>query len=92
VLIEARAFGCPVIGSRVGGIPTSIDDVVDGLLVPSEDIGALRDAILRLARDRAYREQLVAGGVRRARSSTVESFARVLAEEIEQLVADVPAS
>jgi glycosyltransferase involved in cell wall biosynthesis len=92
VLIEARAFGCPVIGSRVGGIPTSIDDGVDGLLVPSEDIGALRDAILRLARDRAYREQLVAGGVRRARSSTVESFARVLAEEIEQLVADVPAS
>ncbi len=92
VLIEARAFGCPVIGSRVGGIPTSIDDGVDGLMVPSEDVGALRDALLRLARDRAFREQLIAGGVRRARASTVESFARVLAGEIEQLVAEVPAS
>src|SRR5262249_43266053 len=37
VLVEARAFGCPVIGTRVGGIPTSITDEVDGLLVPVDD-------------------------------------------------------
>jgi glycosyltransferase involved in cell wall biosynthesis len=79
VLVEARAFGCPVIGTRVGGIPSSITDGVD-------------DAILRVAGDRQLREQLVAGGIRRARASTVESFVQVMAEEIEQLVADVPAS
>ncbi len=34
VLVEARGFGCPVIGTSVGGIPTSIANGIDGLLVP----------------------------------------------------------
>src|SRR5262249_26137255 len=51
VLVEARAFGCPVIGTRVGGIPTSIDDGSDGLLVPPDDASALAAALLRLATD-----------------------------------------
>lgn len=89
VLIEARAFGCPVIGTRVGGIPTSINDNVDGLLVPVDDVPALRDALVRVASDRGLRERLIEGGIRRARDSTVERFAHAMAEEIEQLVADV---
>ena len=32
-LVEARSLGCPVVASRVGGIPTSIDDGKDSLLV-----------------------------------------------------------
>lgn len=91
VLVEARAFGCPVIGTRVGGIPTSITDGVDGLLVPPNDTLALRDAILRVARDRQLREQLIAGGICRARASTVESFTQATAEEIDQLMSGVPA-
>jgi glycosyltransferase involved in cell wall biosynthesis len=88
VLVEARAFGCPVVGTRVGGIPTSIEDGEDGLIVPTEDSAALRDAILRIARDQNLREKLVAGGIRRARASTVEAFARTLAGEVEKLFAD----
>jgi glycosyltransferase involved in cell wall biosynthesis len=81
VLVEARAFGCPTIGTAVGGIPSSITDGVDGLLVPPDNSQALADAMLRLARDRGLRERLIAAGVDRARQSTVEVFARVLADE-----------
>ena len=82
VLVEARAFGCPVIGTAVGGIPTSISDGVDGLLIPPEDATALADAILRLARDPALRERLVENGYSTARRSTVEAFAASIAEEV----------
>jgi glycosyltransferase involved in cell wall biosynthesis len=81
VLVEARAFGCTVIGSAVGGIPTSIDDGVDGLLVPPNDPEALCAALLRIARDGLLRERLVAGGIERARRCTVEAFAKQIYEE-----------
>jgi glycosyltransferase involved in cell wall biosynthesis len=89
VLVEARAFGCPVIATRVGGIPTSVNDDVDGLLVPVDDVPALRDALVRVASERGLRERLVEGGIRRARDLTIESFAHAVAEEVEQLVAGV---
>ncbi len=82
VLVEARAFGCPVIGAAVGGIPTSITDGVDGLLVPPEDPAGLADAILRLARDQQLRERLITAGYATAHRSTVEAFAAALAEEV----------
>jgi glycosyltransferase involved in cell wall biosynthesis len=86
VLVEARAFGCPVIGTAVGGIPKSIADGVDGLLVPPENAQALAHAILRIARDDRLRQRLISEGIERARRSTVEKFARALAEETAMLV------
>lgn len=39
VLIEALAYGIPIIGTRVGGIPEVVDDGVNGFLIDSaEDI------------------------------------------------------
>jgi glycosyltransferase involved in cell wall biosynthesis len=81
VLVEARAFGCPVVATTVGGNPTSVEHEVDGLLIPPRDPGALKTALLRLARDPALKTRLIAGGVERARRSTVEMFAHTLAEE-----------
>jgi len=85
VLVEARAFGCTVVGSAVGGIPTSIADGVDGLLVPPNDPAALAAALLRIAGDDDLRRRLIAGGVERARRSTVEAFAGVLFDEAMRL-------
>jgi len=48
VLMEAMAVGVPVVSTPISGIPELIDDGVNGLLVPSEDPGALAEAFLRL--------------------------------------------
>ncbi|GEL16910.1 glycosyltransferase family 4 protein [Pseudonocardia asaccharolytica] len=50
-LVEAMACARPVIGSRVGGIPTVIDEGRTGLLVPPGDAGSLAEACLRLLTD-----------------------------------------
>ncbi|MBL8955149.1 MAG: glycosyltransferase [Myxococcaceae bacterium] len=87
VLVEARAFRCPVIGSNVGGIPTSIADGDDGLLFPSGDDAALAAALMRVADDGALRARLVERGLQRARRSTVDAVADVLFAEARALCA-----
>jgi glycosyltransferase involved in cell wall biosynthesis len=64
-LIEAMACGRAVIGSRIGGIPFTIDDGSDGLLVPPGDEGALAAAIIELLGDRPRRAALGIRGRRK---------------------------
>jgi len=66
VVLEAMSFGCPVIATRVTGIGELVSDGVDGLLVPPGDVGALRDAIDRIANDRALADRLATAGRRTA--------------------------
>jgi glycosyltransferase involved in cell wall biosynthesis len=47
-LMEAMAWGKPVVGSAVGGIVNLISDGKNGLLVKPADSGGLADAILKL--------------------------------------------
>lgn len=84
VLVEARAFGCPVVATRVGGIPTSVDDGVDGVLVPPGDATALASALEVLVRDEARRLELAEAGVKRARRHTVEAMAAQMIAEVER--------
>ena len=49
---EAMAAGLPVVATRHGGIPEIVDDEVTGLLVAEKDVGALAEAMCRIARDR----------------------------------------
>ena len=51
VALEAIARGRPVIASRVGGLPETVRDGVDGVLVPPEDPRALAHALHRLPLD-----------------------------------------
>jgi glycosyltransferase involved in cell wall biosynthesis len=50
-LLEAGAYGLPVVASRVGGIPEIVTDGETGLLVPPEDPAALSDALERVLSD-----------------------------------------
>jgi glycosyltransferase involved in cell wall biosynthesis len=57
-IIEAMYLGKPVVATRVGGIPTLIEDGVTGLLVPPDDADALARALDRLAGDASLRETI----------------------------------
>ncbi|BBO85864.1 glycosyl transferase [Desulfosarcina ovata subsp. sediminis] len=48
--LEAMAYGKPVIGSRIGGIPEQVDDGVTGLLFEAFNAEDLSDKINRLNR------------------------------------------
>lgn len=58
VLLEAWAYGKPVIGARSGGIPGVIRDGIDGLLVPFGDVDGLADAAQTLWQDENLRRQM----------------------------------
>jgi glycosyltransferase involved in cell wall biosynthesis len=61
-VIEAMAWGKPVIGSRVGGIPELVRDGEEGLLVPHGDTAALGAAMLRLQEDPELGERMGRAG------------------------------
>lgn len=45
-LMEAMAVGTPVVATRLSGIPELVRDGETGLLVPPDDAGAIRNAVL----------------------------------------------
>jgi glycosyltransferase involved in cell wall biosynthesis len=52
VMLEAFAYGVPVLASRTGGIPEFIDEQQTGVLLEPGDVAALAAAIRRFADDR----------------------------------------
>jgi len=50
-VVEACAMGLPVISTNVGGIPDLLTAGETGLLVPSDDVEAMANAVLRLLND-----------------------------------------
>jgi glycosyltransferase involved in cell wall biosynthesis len=65
VLIEAAAAGKCRIATRVGGIPTVIEDGRDGLLVKKGSIAELTVGLRTLMGDAALRQRLAAEAQRR---------------------------
>jgi glycosyltransferase involved in cell wall biosynthesis len=57
-LVEAMAYGCPVVVTTVGGIPELIQDGVNGLLCPPRAPDCLAEKIKLLVADQALRERL----------------------------------
>lgn len=57
-LLEACATGLAVVATRVGGNPEIVVDGQTGLLIPPDDNGALREALLRMLSDTALRRRL----------------------------------
>jgi glycosyltransferase involved in cell wall biosynthesis len=83
VLVEARAFGCPVVSTPVGGVPFSVQDGHDGMLVPPNDPVALAGALLTIQADEVLRNRLRDNGLARARATTVEAFVAALVAELD---------
>lgn len=60
-LLEASAAGIPSIASNCGGNPETITSGVNGILVPPQDVEALRDALRHLQSDEDFRLRLAVG-------------------------------
>ncbi len=84
-LVEARGFGCPVVATRVGGIPSSVDDGRTGLLVEPNDSTGLAATIDRVLSDDPLRRRLIEEGLRESHRHSVEYFAGQLVEELNTL-------
>jgi glycosyltransferase involved in cell wall biosynthesis len=68
VLMEAQAFGVPVLSTDVSGIPELVTSGETGLLVPEKDIGALAAALRQLLEDPEMRGRLGRAGLANVRS------------------------
>jgi glycosyltransferase involved in cell wall biosynthesis len=62
VFLEAWACGKPVVGARVGAIPSVIDEGVDGLLVRYDDADELARAIVEIMSDPARQARMGEAG------------------------------
>ena len=83
VLVEARANGLPCISTSVGGVPTSVTDGYDALLVPPKNSDALARAIDLVIRDGDLRRALIRNGLVSSRAHTLERF---VGEVLDQLM------
>ena len=74
--IEALAGGCPVVATRVGGVPDVVRDSENGYLVEPGNIAQLADRLATLAADPELRARL--GGTGRERVLSRYSVDRLL--------------
>jgi D-inositol-3-phosphate glycosyltransferase len=70
VALEAMACGTPVVGTRVGGLQTVIENGKSGLLVPAGDDEALAEAMAQVLTDARLRMHLAHGARERAEQFT----------------------
>lgn len=81
VIPEAMACEKPVIASRIGGIPTVIDNYKDGILIEPGNLKELKDRILEVLTD----EELAKKLAKNARRKIVERYSldRMLEDTIQ---------
>lgn len=58
VILEAQAFGIPVIASMISDIPYAVINYKTGLTIPPADIASIREALNTLLEDRKFRDRL----------------------------------
>lgn len=63
---QAMAAGLPVVASRIGGIPETVDDGINGILVEPGSVTDLIEALGKLVKDRKFRKDFGIAGHRKA--------------------------
>jgi glycosyltransferase involved in cell wall biosynthesis len=90
-VIEAQAFGIPVIVSRAGALPERVRDEQDGLVVPPGDSAALRRALARLAEPAEVTRFAERISEPRSMSSYIEELEGIYAKLVSDQQGRIPA-
>ena len=86
-VLEAMAYGKPVVASRIGGIPELVVDGETGVLFEPGDADELRNHINRLMNDPSLRSRMgVAGRSRAEKQFSVDKHNANLLETYRTLV------
>jgi glycosyltransferase involved in cell wall biosynthesis len=88
-VLEAMAFGLPIIASRVGGVPSAVRDGEEALLIPAGSQSALDEALRKLMEEPALRTRLGRCAQERFESSwTADVMADAYADLYRELMND----
>jgi glycosyltransferase involved in cell wall biosynthesis len=86
-VLEAMAYGKPVVASRIGGIPELVVDGETGVLFEPGDAGDLQRHVSRLMGDASLRARMgAAGRIRAERQFSIEKHNATLIETYRSLV------
>jgi glycosyltransferase involved in cell wall biosynthesis len=83
---QAMAAGLPLVASRIGGIPETVDDGTSGILVQPNNVTELVRALVTLAHDSSLRRRMGEEGQHKARRCF---DAPLVAEQMLQVYASV---
>ena len=72
VLLEAMAFGVPIVATKVGGVPYLLHSGDDCLLVEPHQADQIAQAVTALHQDRALRDKIVEAGYGTVMHHTLE--------------------
>jgi glycosyltransferase involved in cell wall biosynthesis len=86
VALEAMAFGLPVIGSRIGGIPDLVEHGRSGLLVPPNNPARLAESMHAVLTDHELRGRLSQGARTRSRQFDTAAVVPQIIEVYESLL------
>jgi glycosyltransferase involved in cell wall biosynthesis len=84
-VVEALAVGTPVLATTTGGVAEVVTDGVNGLLVPSRDVGALAEAIRRYFADAELRARLRANAAQSVAQYAPERVFATLEETLQRV-------
>lgn len=91
VFAEAALCWLALVGTNVGGIAEQIEDGVNGLLVPVDDVEALADALEKMVSDSEYRKKMAKAAYERAKKwSSIDRVIRELEQVYQAYRADLP--
>jgi len=82
VLLEAMARGLPVVASNVGGVPTTVEHEVRGLLFMDNDVADLCRQIRRISSESELRRRLSVNAHEFSKVHTVEAGTRRMLDKV----------
>ena len=85
-LLDAMAYGLPIVTTEAGGIPEIVKNEFNGLTAPVRNPQVLSEQVMRMLSDHSLREKLVANGKKYVREFSKEKMAERTLEVYRQVL------